>query len=167
MGIAGIRVQETVPDTFLEQASEIRVMDLTPGQLRERLKLGKVYLGERAATAAEHFFREGNLQALREMALRYAARKVDAEKREYMRHHRIPGPWRAGERFLVTSHGTPIPEEEQGRIFERFHRGAKAGAGGLGLGLPIARQFAALIGGSLTLASSDEEKTVFALDFPG
>lgn len=110
MGIAGIRVQETVPDTFLQRASEIRVMDLTPGQLRERLKSGKVYLGERAATAAEHFFREGNLQALREMALRYAARKVDAEKREYMRHHRIPGPWRAGERFLVAVGSSPHSE---------------------------------------------------------
>lgn len=107
MGITCIRVQETVPDIFLEKASEIRVMDFTPKQLQDRLKSGKVYLGERAVTAAENFFREGNLQALREMALRYAARKVDAEKRDYMRHHLIPGPWRAGERFLVAVGGSP------------------------------------------------------------
>lgn len=110
MGITGIRVQETVPDTFLARAAEIRVIDLTPAQLQDRLKSGKVYLGERAATAAENFFREGNLKALRVMALRFAARKVDAEKRDYMRHHLIPGPWRAGERFLVAVSGSPHSE---------------------------------------------------------
>lgn len=109
-GITGIRVQETVSDTFLERASEIRVMDLPQKQLQDRLKSGKVYLGERAATAAENFFREGNLGALREMALRFAARKVDAEKRDYMRHHLIPGPWRAGERFLVAVGSSPHSE---------------------------------------------------------
>jgi two-component system sensor histidine kinase KdpD len=110
MGITGIRVQETVPDTFLERASEIRVMDLTPKQLQDRLKSGKVYLGERATTAAENFFREGNLKALREMALRFAARKVDVEKRDYMRRHLISGPWRTGERFLVAVSGSPHSE---------------------------------------------------------
>jgi two-component system, OmpR family, sensor histidine kinase KdpD len=110
MGITGIRVQETIPDTFLERAAEIRVMDLPPGQLLERLQSGKVYRGETAVAAGENFFREGNLKALREMALRFAARKVETEKRDYMRHHLIPGPWRAGERFLVAVGGSPHSE---------------------------------------------------------
>lgn len=107
MRITGVRVRETVADAFLENAGEIRVVDITPEQLRARLDAGKVYLGERAGAAAEHFFREGNLRALREMALRFTTRKVDAEKREFMRRNLIPGPWRTSERFLVAVGPSP------------------------------------------------------------
>jgi len=108
--ITGIRIQETVPDTFLEEAAEIRVVDITPEQLKDRLEAGKVYLGDRAVTAADNFFREGNLRALREMALRFTTFKVDAEKREFMRRNLIPGPWRTGERFLVAVGPSPHSE---------------------------------------------------------
>src|SRR6187399_874398 len=79
--IAGIAVRETVPDSVLDVADEIELIDLTPEQLRQRLREGKVYLGERAATAAENFFREENLTALREMALRVTAEHVDRDLR--------------------------------------------------------------------------------------
>ncbi len=110
MAITGVRVHETVPDIFLDKSNEIRVIDITPEQLRQRLMGGKVYLGERADAAAEGFFREGNLRALREMALRFTTRKVDAEKRDFMRRNLIHGPWRAGERFLVAVGTSPHAE---------------------------------------------------------
>lgn len=126
MAITGVRVQETVPDRFLEGADEIRVIDLSPEQLRRRLAEGKVYLGERAGSAAEGFFREGNLRALREMALRFATSKVDAEKRDFMRRNLIPGPWRAGERFLVAVGPSPHAERLI-RITARLARQQNAG----------------------------------------
>ncbi len=106
-GITGVRVPESVPDSFFDEAAEIRLVDLTPDQLRDRLEAGKVYLGERAALAANHFFREGNLSALREMALRFTAGKADRDKRRYMRRHFIEGPWRAGERLMVAVGSSP------------------------------------------------------------
>ncbi len=130
MRITGIRVHETVPDTFLENAAEIRVVDITPEQLRARLESGKVYLGERAGVAADHFFREGNLRALREMALRFTTQKVDAEKREFMRRNLIPGPWRTSERFLVAVGPSP----HSGRLVRIACRLAQAqDAGWLGV----------------------------------
>ncbi|MBE2213598.1 MAG: sensor histidine kinase KdpD [Opitutaceae bacterium] len=108
--ITGIRIQETIPDSFFDLADEVRVIDLTPDQLRERLREGKVYLGERAQTAADNFFREGNLSALREMALRFTAQRVDRELRDYMRRHLIAGPWRSGERLLVAVGSSPFSE---------------------------------------------------------
>ncbi len=108
--ISGVRVQETVPDSFFDLADEIRLVDLTPDQLRERLRDGKVYLGDRAEAAAANFFREGNLTALREMALRYTAQRVDRELRDYMRRNLIVGPWRPGERLLVAIGASPYSE---------------------------------------------------------
>ncbi|MFH1497643.1 MAG: DUF4118 domain-containing protein [Verrucomicrobiota bacterium] len=124
--ITGVRVRETVPDAFLDQADEIRVVDLTPDQLRARLAEGKVYLAERAGAAADGFFREGNLRALREMALRFAARQVDAEKRGFMRRNLIAGPWRAGERFLVAVGPSPHAERLV-RLTARLARSQNAG----------------------------------------
>lgn len=108
--ITGIRVQETIPDSFFDLAEEIRLIDLTPDQLRERLREGKVYLPDQARAAADHFFRAGNLSALREMALRFTAQRVDRELRAYMRRHVIPGPWRSGERLLVAVGASPFSE---------------------------------------------------------
>jgi len=99
--ITGVPVRETVPDSVLDQADEIELVDLTPDQLRKRLAEGKVYLGERAATAAENFFREENLTALREMVLRATAEHVDQELRDVMRAKRITGPWKSGQRLAV------------------------------------------------------------------
>ncbi|HUJ09814.1 MAG TPA: sensor histidine kinase KdpD [Verrucomicrobiae bacterium] len=99
--ITGITVRETVPDSVLDQADEIEIVDLSPDQLRKRLAEGKVYWGERAATASENFFREENLTALREMALRITAERVDQELREVMRTKRMGVPWKSGQRLAV------------------------------------------------------------------
>ena len=96
--ISGISVHETVPDTVLDLADEIVLVDLTPEQLRARLAEGKVYLGERAEWAARNFFRESNLTALREMALRLVAEHVDRDLRDIMSEERIAGPWKSGDR---------------------------------------------------------------------
>ena len=90
--ISGVSVHETVPDTVLDLADEIVLVDLTPEQLRARLAEGKVYLGERAEWAAKNFFRESNLTALREMALRLVAEHVDRDLRDIMSEEKIAGP---------------------------------------------------------------------------
>ncbi|MBI1208782.1 MAG: DUF4118 domain-containing protein [Azospirillum sp.] len=99
--ITGIKVRETLPDSVLQQADEIELVDLAPADLIKRLQEGKVYLPEQAQRAVDHFFSPGNLTALREMALRQAADRVDAQMVHYMRAHAIPGPWPARERILV------------------------------------------------------------------
>ncbi len=99
--ITSVRVRETVPDSVLEQADEIELVDLPPEVLLERLKEGKVYLPEQAQQAVQHFFRRGNLLALRELALRRTAERVDADVRAYRREHGIEATWPAAERILV------------------------------------------------------------------
>ncbi len=99
--ITGITVREAVPDSVLDHADEIELVDLTPDQLRKRLAEGKVYLGERAATAADNFFREENLTALREMALRTTAEHVDQELRDVMRAKGTGAPWKSAQRLAV------------------------------------------------------------------
>ncbi len=99
--ITGVRVRETVPDSALTAADEIEFVDLTPQELRERLKAGKVYVPETARLAQDNFFKPENLTALREMALRKAAQAVDDELVGAMRRQGIEGPWAAGERILV------------------------------------------------------------------
>ncbi len=99
-------VHETVPDSALKGA-EIEVIDLPPEELLERLQEGKVYSEERAEAALFNFFREGNLNALREMALRFAAERVSEDVRDYMRAMQIEGPWKSGERLLVAVSASP------------------------------------------------------------
>src|SRR6266851_14529 len=108
--ISGVSVHETVPDSVLDLADEIVLVDLTPEQLRARLAEGKVYLGERAEWAARNFFRESNLTALREMALRVVAEHVDRDLREIMSQERIPGPWKSADRLLVAVSASPYSE---------------------------------------------------------
>jgi len=108
--ITGIKIQESVPDSILDEADEIALIDLSPDQLRQRLKEGKVYIGERAATAADNFFREENLTALREMVLRLTAERVNQDLREIMTEQRIQGPWKSGERLMVAVGPTPYSE---------------------------------------------------------
>ncbi|MBI3794021.1 MAG: sensor histidine kinase KdpD [Nitrospinae bacterium] len=105
--ITGINVRETVPDTILELADQIELIDLPPRDLLKRLKEGKVYLGEKAELAAANFFKEENLMALREMALRFTAEKVDDELRGQMTVKRILGPWNTNERLLVAVSQSP------------------------------------------------------------
>ena len=99
--ITRIRVRETVPDSILDRADDIEVVDLAPEDLIQRLKEGKVYLPQQAERAVRHYFQPGNLTALRELALRRTAQRVDQQMRSYMRAHAISGPWAASERVLV------------------------------------------------------------------
>jgi len=99
--ITGVRVSETIPDTVLDMADEIEIIDLTPAELRSRLSEGKIYRPDVATRALSGFFREGNLGALREMALRRVAQRVDKDVTTYMRARAIPGPWPASERVLA------------------------------------------------------------------
>jgi two-component system, OmpR family, sensor histidine kinase KdpD len=99
--ITRIRVRETVPDLVLDRADDIELIDLTPGDLIQRLRDGKVYVPKQAERAIRHYFQPGNLTALRELALRQTARRVDDQMVDYMRGHAILGPWPAGERVLV------------------------------------------------------------------
>ena len=122
--ITRIRVRETLPDHVLEQADQIELIDLTPEDLLKRLREGKVYLGDQASRAVRHFFSPGNLTALRELALRQAAARVDDQMVHYMRAHAIAGPWPAGERLMVCV--GPAPSSARlvraaARIAERLH----------------------------------------------
>jgi two-component system sensor histidine kinase KdpD len=108
--ITGAPISETVPDSVLDLADEIVLADLTPEQLLARMAEGKVYLGERAEWAAKNFFRESNLIALREMALRLVAEHVDRDLRDIMSEQRIPGPWKSADRLQVAVSASPYSE---------------------------------------------------------
>ena len=105
--ITGVVVRETVPDSVLEQADEIELIDLPPDDLLQRLKEGKVYVPDQAKAAIDNFFRKGNLIALRELALRCTADRVDAEMRAYMRDQAIPKTWPVMERLMVCVSPSP------------------------------------------------------------
>jgi len=99
--VTSVRVRETVPDAILDRADEIELVDLPPDELLTRLREGKVYFPEQAARAAQNFFQRGNLLALRELALRRTADRVDADMLAYREEHEINKTWAAGERILV------------------------------------------------------------------
>lgn len=103
--ITGVRQRETVPDSALSRADDIELVDITPGELRERMAAGKVYVPETARLAADNFFKVENLTALRELALRRAAQTVDDQLVATMREKGVEGPWAAGERILVLVSG--------------------------------------------------------------
>src|SRR6476619_7479536 len=99
--ITHVRVRETVPDSIFDRADAIELIDLTPDDLIQRLKEGKVYVPKQAERALEHYFSPGNLTALRELALRRTAERVDEQLLTHMQANAIAGPWAAGERILV------------------------------------------------------------------
>ena len=99
--ITHVRVRETVPDVVFDRADAVELVDLTPDDLIQRLKEGKVYVPKQAERALEHFFSSANLTALRELALRRTAERVDEQLLTEMQAHAIQGPWAAGERILV------------------------------------------------------------------
>jgi len=99
--ITGVRVRETVPDSILDRADAIELVDITPDDLIQRLREGKVYVPKQAERALEHFFSPANLTALRELALRRTAERVDEQLLAEMQARAISGPWPAGERLLV------------------------------------------------------------------
>lgn len=106
--ISGVRVRETVPDAVLARADEVELIDLPTEELIERLRAGKVYVQDQIARAVQNFFSKGNLTALRELAMRAAADRVDAQLREHMRANAIGGPWPAQERILVALTESPV-----------------------------------------------------------
>jgi two-component system, OmpR family, sensor histidine kinase KdpD len=109
--VTGVAVRETVPDRLLDDAEEVEFVDLPAGDLLKRLAEGKVYLPDRAAHAVKGFFRRGNLLALRELALRRTAERVDADVRDYRRDHAIERTWPVAERILVCVR--PNPESDR------------------------------------------------------
>ncbi|MEN6341740.1 MAG: DUF4118 domain-containing protein [Methanospirillum sp.] len=109
--ITGVRVRETVPDPFIDRADDLRLIDLPPDQLIERLRAGKVYVQDMAARAAERFFMPANLVALRQLALRFVAGAADREMVGLMRSAAIPGPWPAAERVLVGVRAGPYADQ--------------------------------------------------------
>jgi len=115
--ITRIRVRETVPDSIIDRADDIEIIDLTPDDLIKRLNEGKVYLPKTARRAIENYFSPGNLTALRELALRRTAQRVDEQLVSHMQAHAIPGPWAAGERVLVC-----VNEKARGRALVRYAR---------------------------------------------
>ena len=99
--ITGVRVRETLPDRILDQADEVELIDISPYALRQRMRHGNIYPRERIDAALNNFFREGNLTALRELALRRTAEKTEAQLQQYMTEHGITELWPASERVLV------------------------------------------------------------------
>ena len=109
--ITGVPIRETVPDSLLERAQQIQVVDLTPAELLRRLKEGKVYLGDKADRAVQNFFKNDSLTALREIALRFTAEKVDQELQSYSELKQKAGPWQVNERLMVAVSHSPYSEK--------------------------------------------------------
>ena len=108
--ITGVVIHETVPDSILDRAHEIQLIDLGVEELLERMREGKVYLGERAEAAAAGFFKEGNLTALREMALRFTAEQVDRDLEDIRRSKRVSSAWKTNARLMVAVGPSPYGE---------------------------------------------------------
>jgi len=106
--ITGVIVRETIPDSVLDRADEVELIDLPPDDLLVRFREGKVYVPEQAEEALRSFFRKGNLIALRELALRRTAERVDAQMRSYMRDHAIGAVWPTSDRLLVAVSASPF-----------------------------------------------------------
>lgn len=123
--IAGVAIRETVPDTVLEKANDVVLVDITPAELIQRLHEGKVYLPANALRAADHFFKPGNLTALRELALRRTADRVDDQMVNYLRQNAIEGAWPTAERILVCV-GSDSSSETVVRTASRLASGLNA-----------------------------------------
>ncbi|TLY49505.1 MAG: sensor histidine kinase KdpD, partial [Gammaproteobacteria bacterium] len=108
--ITGVEVKETVPDRVFDAADDVELVDLPPAELLQRLREGKVYVEEKVRHALNSFFRKGNLIALRQLALRATADRVDTSMREYRSAHAIADTWPAGERVLVCVGPDPLSE---------------------------------------------------------
>lgn len=125
--ITGVRVNETVPDWILDRATEIRLIDLDPDALIERMEEGRVYHPDVAKRALKNFFRRGNLTALREMALRALAEATDRRLEQYMSENQITGPWGARDRILACVSTSPNGQ----RLIRRAYRTARRLRGSL------------------------------------
>lgn len=109
--ITGIQIRETVPDSILERASQVELVDIAPSELLKRLKEGKVYLGDKADRATQNFFKEDKLTALREIALRMTAERVDHDLQKLVSIRAEGHPWQTNERLLVAVSHSPYSEK--------------------------------------------------------
>jgi len=148
--ITGVTVYETVPDSILDQANEIEVIDLSVDKLLDRMAAGKVYLGERAEHAVSNFFKEDNLTALREMALRFTAEHVDRDLEDIRRSRRVTTPWKANARLLVGVGPSPYAES--------LIRSTRRAAMRLGC-----QWLAVWVEGSRDLSATEQERLAHAL----
>lgn len=123
--ITGVTVRETLPDAILEQADEVELIDISPEELLERLAEGKIYRPDEAQRATRHFFNKGNLYALREMALRQTADRVDAQMLAFRKGRGVREPWAASERILVCVGPSPLSSRLV-RATKRLAAGLKA-----------------------------------------
>ncbi|MDI7860498.1 sensor histidine kinase KdpD [Rhizobiaceae bacterium n13] len=123
--IAGVPVRERVPDTVLARADEVLLVDLPPAELIQRLNEGKVYLADSAKRAVDRFFRLGNLTALRELALRRTADRVDDQMVDYLKQNAIEGAWATSERLLVCI-GSDLHSQTVVRTASRLASGLNA-----------------------------------------
>ena len=140
--ITGVVVRETVPDSVFDTANDVRIVDLPVDELLERLHEGNVYVPQQVQHAAENFFREGNLIALRELALRRTAERVDAQMRSYKAAHGIVETWHTGERVLVCI--SPSPHSAHlVRAARRMARSLHAELVGLYVETPVALRMSA------------------------
>ena len=122
--ITRVRVREIVPDAMLDRADAIELVDLTPDDLIQRLNEGKVYVPDQAKRALKHFFSPANLTALRELALRRTAERVDEQLLQQMQARGIPGPWAVGDRILVcvsADERSPALVRHASRLADRLH----------------------------------------------
>jgi two-component system, OmpR family, sensor histidine kinase KdpD len=103
--ITGVEVRERIPDRVVDEADDVELIDMSPNALRQRMRHGNIYPVERAERALQQFFREGNLIALREMALRKMAHACEVELEDYKHTHGIDAAWAAGERVMVCVDG--------------------------------------------------------------
>jgi two-component system sensor histidine kinase KdpD len=122
--ITGVQVRERIPDRVIDEADEVELIDMSPHALRQRMRHGNIYPPERAERALDSFFREGNLMALREMALRKMAHVCELDLEEYMQQHGIDAAWSAGERVMVCVDTQPHAQNliRRGwRMANRYH----------------------------------------------
>ncbi|HXJ01813.1 MAG TPA: DUF4118 domain-containing protein, partial [Micropepsaceae bacterium] len=122
--ITHVQVRETVPDSIIDRADDVEVVDLTPEDLIQRLKEGKVYIPEQAERAIRNYFTEGNLTALRELVLRCTAQRVDQQMLSYMQAHAIAGPWETSDRVLACiseDRGSAALVRYTKRLADRLH----------------------------------------------
>jgi two-component system sensor histidine kinase KdpD len=149
--ITGVQVRETVPDAILNKAQDVVLVDIPPDELIARLKAGKIYLPQTAKRATENFFTPGNLTALRELALRRTADRVDDQMTQILRQKAVEGPWGASERLMVC-----IGPDGAGETLVRFAARQAASLNASWIAVSLARPGDASLGiaESLALAES-------------
>jgi len=163
--ITGIKMQETIPDSMLENADEIELIDITPDDLLKRFAEGKIYIPQNADLATENFFRKGNIHALREMALRLTAERVDMDMLDYMRAKNILSTWKTTEKLMVAV--GPSPSSEKLIRWTRrmaFNLGALWFAVSIDLGKNLSDKKRKLLSTHLDLAKELGAKIIHSMD---